>query len=237
MAVTYAEMETFLSKFSLLATHGVDAVLTLNCSSGGKVSANLKADLGYLNASFPPKHRPCKPSRLRRRERRKAARALNKEDVTSETVAKSPAPETLDVDLDLLSNTTPTQPDKSSQNFTSTQLVTEKLDMIDRATLIKPELSLESLPAIDIPPVKRPSLSIVAQPPISIPPRKIYHPAILKACYAITGKHHPSQLLPDEVKRFKAYIEQKREMGEPVETDLLYLPTSMRNCVHCGHPT
>ena len=236
MAVVYTEMESFLSKFSMLATNGIDAVLTINCS-GGKVSTNLKADLGYVNASFSPKNRPAKPSRLRRRQRREAERAVIKEDVASENVAETV------VDLIPLSNITPKQPDKPSQEVTSdlvtssSQLLPDKLKMIDRATLTKPELSMESLPSVDIPPGKRPTLSIAAQSPTSIPPRIIYHPAIINACYAITGKHLPSKLLPDEVKRFKKYLDQKREMGEPVETDLLYLPTSMRNCIHCGHPT
>ena len=107
----------------------------------------------------------------------------------------------------------------------------------DCATLVKPNLTLEKLAPVDIAPWKLPCLSIESQPVISIPPKKIYHPAIINARYAITGKHHPNQLLPEEVKKFKAYIDRKLEMGEPVESDLLYVPTSMRNCMHCGHPT
>ena len=236
MSVVHAEMESFLGKFSLLATYGVDANLTFS-SSGGKVSVDLKADLGYLKACNLQRNRPYKSSRIRRRQRREAARALNKEVDRTETLS------TPEVDLNPSANEMLHQPDNQTQdvtNFThcnSTASLPVKPNMIDRASLAKPELSVESLLSVDIPPGKRPSLTIVSQPPTSIPPRKIYHPAVIKACYAITGKHHPSQLLPDETKRLKNYIDQKREMGEPVETDLLYLPTSMRNCVHCGHPT
>ena len=232
MSIVHTEMETFLSKFSLLVTYGVDTNLTFE-SKGGKISANLRADLGYLNAFFSPSHRPSKPSRIRRRQRRAAERTLNKENASTETI------HTAEVDLDTLSNTAPNQPAEQGQDMTipTTKLLSDKLKMNDQATLVKPELTSVSLPPVDIPPGNGPTLSIVTQPPISIPPKKIYHPAIIKACYAITGKDHPSQLLPNEVERFKKYIKQKRDMGEPVESDLLYLPTSMRNCVHCGHPT
>ena len=57
MSVVHAEMESFLGKFSLLATYGVDANLTFS-SSGGKVSVDLKADLGYLKACNLPRNRP-----------------------------------------------------------------------------------------------------------------------------------------------------------------------------------
>ena len=116
-------------------------------------------------------------------------------------------------------------------------MVPDAVQMIDCATLVKPKLTLEKLSQVDIAPGKLPCLSVVSQPVISIPPKKIYHPAVINACYAITGKQHPSQLLPEEAKKLKAYIDRKRAMGEPVEKDLLYVPTSMRNCMHCGHPT
>ena len=71
---------------------------------------------------------------------------------------------------------------------------------------------------------------------IDIPPRKIYNPAIINASKAFYQKH-PSELTKEEKVKFKFYLQHKRSCGEPVETDIIYLPSSMRNCLHCGHPT
>ena len=83
---------------------------------------------------------------------------------------------------------------------------------------------------------KEPVLSIMNNAPISIPPREVYHPAIINACKAICDKH-PSQLTTEEAHKFNFYLERKCEMGQPVESDLVYLPSSMRNCLHCGYLT
>ena len=239
-------MKSFLSKFSLLATCGLNANLTFD-SSGSSITVNLKANLGYVNAFMATKScknsGSSKPSRIRRRQRRKAERAfcaqndiLSKEDLyqSCEEFLVDPT----ETDLAPLSFTSPALPDVHCQTMTNSSqpLQPDTSLMTDSATLLKPELSLEKLNPIGIAP-KKPNLSIVTQPSISVPPKKIYHSAIIKACYAITGKDHPSQLLPEEVKKFKAYIDHKREIGEPVESDLLYLPTSMRDCIHCGYPT
>ena len=96
------------------------------------------------------------------------------------------------------------------------------------------EVACETAPDSSI--LKKPILSVARCTPISIPPRKIYHPAVINACLAICDKH-PSQVTKDEAKKFDFYMEQKRKMGQPVESDLIYLPTSMRNCLHCGHLT
>ena len=79
-------------------------------------------------------------------------------------------------------------------------------------------------------------LSVIKNSSISINPRPIFHPAIINASIAFYKKH-PSDLTPEELEKFKFYLKWKREGGEPVETDIVYLPSSMRNCLHCGHPT
>ena len=79
-------------------------------------------------------------------------------------------------------------------------------------------------------------LSVVKNASVSINPRRIYHPAIINASKAFFNKH-PSELLDEEKEKFKFYLNHKRAGGEPVETDIIYLPSSMRDCLHCGHPT
>ena len=80
------------------------------------------------------------------------------------------------------------------------------------------------------------NLSISRCEVTNIPPRPIYHPAIINASKAFFKKH-PCDLSEAEVAKFKCYLQRKKELGEPVETDIIYQPTSPRNCLHCGHPT
>ena len=70
----------------------------------------------------------------------------------------------------------------------------------------------------------------------SIPPRGIYHPAIINACIAITGKH-PSQLTAEEALKFNTYKEYKIQQGDPIEGSIIYLPSGMKNCLQCGELT
>ena len=71
----------------------------------------------------------------------------------------------------------------------------------------------------------------------SIPPRDIYHPAIISACKAFHGKH-PSQLTPEEANKFNFYRNYKLQHGEPIEEDIVYLPSGgMKNCLQCGELT
>ena len=249
MAVVHAEMESFISKFLLLAQNGVNTSLSFD-SNDGKVTVNFKAELGFLNPPTKSKHHAdsshvTKPSRVRRRHRRKAERAAKTESNNNDVQENftydlsgehEHTANTDEIVLSPLLNTLPDSPDNLTRTLTNSTKP-NAVQTTDCATLVKPNLTLEKLAPVDIAPGKLPCLSIESQPVISIPPKKIYHPAIINACYAITGKHHPNQLLPEEVKKFKAYIDRKREMGEPVESDLLYVPTSMRNCMHCGHPT
>ena len=83
---------------------------------------------------------------------------------------------------------------------------------------------------------RKPTLSTVCVSNVSIPPKKIFHPAIINATKAIYGKH-PSELTLEETEKFNWYLEHKRNCGEPVESDIIYLPSTMRNCLHCDLPT
>ena len=82
----------------------------------------------------------------------------------------------------------------------------------------------------------RSKLSISECVTTSIPPRPIYHPAIINASMAFFKKH-PSNLTEDEISKFNCYLKRKQELGEPVEKDVIFQPSSMRNCLHCGYPT
>ena len=80
------------------------------------------------------------------------------------------------------------------------------------------------------------NLSVATVQCTDIPPRRIYHPAIINASKAFYSKH-PSELTHDEVQKFEFYLKWKCQNGEPVESDIVYLPSSMRNCLHCGQLT
>ena len=80
------------------------------------------------------------------------------------------------------------------------------------------------------------SLSVAKNSSISIAPKLIYHPAIINASKAFYGKG-PSELSKAEKSKFKFYLDRKKELGEPVESDIVFLPSSMRDCLHCGYPT
>ena len=49
---------------------------------------------------------------------------------------------------------------------------------------------------------------------------------------------HPSQLLPEEVIKFKLYRSRKLVIGEPLESEIIYQPIGgIRTCLHCGEKT
>ena len=102
-----------------------------------------------------------------------------------------------------------------------------------------PNYEVTVLPPIDIPPItmQRPKLNIRKTGSTSIPPRPVYHPAIINASKAMFAKH-PSQLTPEEVKKFKYYQDHKIRIGEPLETEVIYLPIGgIRTCLNCGEIT
>ena len=85
-------------------------------------------------------------------------------------------------------------------------------------------------------PSRKPFLSIGKLTNVPIPPKTIYHPAIINATKSFYRKH-PSELSSEECEKFNWYLEHERNCGEPVESDIIYLPSSMRNCLHCDLPT
>ena len=97
------------------------------------------------------------------------------------------------------------------------------------------KLNAASQVSVDVLP-KTHNLSFANTASISIPPRQIFHPAIIKASLSMHGKH-PSELSQREIVKFNQYLRWKSDIGERVEEDIIYLPSSMRNCLHCGHPT
>ena len=108
---------------------------------------------------------------------------------------------------------------------------------------IKPEPNLATtlLPSIEIPPtpniLEKPLLKLQNCQSTSIPPRPVYHPNIVNACQAMFTKH-PSQLLPEEVTKFDFYTNMKIRYGEPLESEVIYLPIGgIRTCLNCGELT
>ena len=111
--------------------------------------------------------------------------------------------------------------------------VKSKSDYLSKNSL---NVGKTTLPSISfIPPID--NLTIVRNAGISIKPRIIYHPAVINACEAIFKKH-PDQLEQDEIVKFNHYRKWKTEMGDPLESNIVYLPTGgLRNCLVCGHLT
>ena len=104
---------------------------------------------------------------------------------------------------------------------------------------VQPNLAVSFQSSMDIPPnsQKMPNLNIVKIQSISIPPRPVYHPAIINACSAMFDKH-PSKLRQDEVDKFMRYRNHKTKIGEPLETEIIYLPSGgLRNCLNCRELT
>ena len=110
----------------------------------------------------------------------------------------------------------------------------EKLQPINIAPKIK-VLSFFQSANVDIPP-KHQNLSFTDVKTVSVLPKPSYHPAIIKACISMFDKK-PDKLEPEEVNKFNHYRNYKLQNGEPIEEDIIYLPSSMRNCLHCDQPT
>ena len=91
------------------------------------------------------------------------------------------------------------------------------------------DLVKTTLPTLSFTPLKNAA--------ISIKPRKIYHPTIINACEAMFKKH-PDQLVSEEIIKFNHYRNWKPEMGDPLESNVVYLPAGgLRTCLLCGHLT
>ena len=97
-------------------------------------------------------------------------------------------------------------------------------------------LSATHLPHIDISPALK-RLSISNQDQISVRPRKIYHPCIINASDSLFKKH-PDLLQPDEIVKFNNFRKYKSEIGDPLETNVVFLPIGgLRKCLVCGNLT
>ena len=86
-----AEIDSFLGKFKLLCSNGINASLNIN-SSNGRAIVTLHADLGLINASPCVTQTPLKrrsPAYERRRLARRHARRISTNDNLSEEAAEA----------------------------------------------------------------------------------------------------------------------------------------------------
>ena len=113
-------------------------------------------------------------------------------------------------------------------------LTITKLPPVNISPKIK-VLSFSQSTNVDILP-KQQNLTFAEVKNVSVLPKPSYHPAIIKACISIFNKK-PDKLDPDEILKFNRYRNHKIQNGEPIEDDIIYLPTSMKNCLHCDQPT
>ena len=73
MTSMFCEIQSFMWKYSQLLTYGSDANISFSCVNGS-VQVNLVADIGR-NRPEHYRSEALKPSKLRRRNRRRAARS------------------------------------------------------------------------------------------------------------------------------------------------------------------
>ena len=97
MAAVHLEIQSFIYKFSELASIGCNTSLNFT-STQGKIYANFTAELGHLNSPFYPATNyygmKLSPTRNRRRQRRQEAKAhsstqTTQSDITSNDVVES----------------------------------------------------------------------------------------------------------------------------------------------------
>ena len=79
-SATFFEIESFLSKFAFLTSHGYSADLRLT-NLQGNINVEFKANLGNLIPT-QDSHRRMKPSRIRRRQKRKMNRDKSNNSTT-----------------------------------------------------------------------------------------------------------------------------------------------------------
>ena len=153
------------------------------------------------------------------RQRRKAARAGKKVDSNSTQTD------------DLLDDTDETPALQPLHSYDSDKC---PVDTAVQAACTTVDAACEAMPLP--PPKPKPILSTVKNASISVLPRTIYHPAIHNVARTMFSKH-PSELVKEEIVKPNSYCTWNGECGEPVETNVVHLPSTMRDCLHCGHPT
>ena len=79
-AATHIEIQSFVSKFALLSSCGYETNLHFT-TVNGIVKVNFQASLGSINTST----RNCKPSKIRRRQRRRENRVNSRNTTFTET--------------------------------------------------------------------------------------------------------------------------------------------------------
>ena len=257
------EIYNFLSKFLHLHSTGKSAQLVLECQNG-QVRVHLHHVLGPNPHHDQPQcreqHHRQGPSRLRRRTRRAESRATTAAatgPVNDEF--KADHNEVLkNIDCDVVAPAEKKVVEKACQ--VSAAVLTHHQDqavqVVPPAHKLCHEVAVQTPPEVHTVPggqiqahlvlphqqhaaktkswVKNFSIQKVQS--TSIPPRGIYHPAMINACIAITGKH-PSQLNAEEATKFNTYREYKIQQGDPIEESIMYLPSSMKNCLQCGELT
>ena len=107
------------------------------------------------------------------------------------------------------------------------------------SSLAKRSLSMCAQTTIVIPPIitKQPNLTSVKLQEHNIRPKKIYHPCIINACDTMFKKH-PDCLTKDEIEKFNKYRSWKSAIGDPIESNPIYLPIGgLRKCLICANLT
>ena len=154
------------------------------------------------------------------RQRRKAARAAHAEKKFDSNSTQTD---------EVLDNNDETQVLQSVHSLDNLQC---HVDKAVQAVMITVDAACDAQPLLS---PQKPVLSTVINASVSIPPRPLYHPAIHNVARTMFNKH-PGELLEEEIVKLNSYCDWKRDCGEPVETDIIHLPSSMRDCLHCGHP-
>ena len=101
----------------------------------------------------------------------------------------------------------------------------------------QPNLSQTKVTCFSVPPKLENVLCMSKTSTTSIAPKLIYHPNIHNVCLSMFEKT-PYSLSPEEITKFKVYRNWKVENGEPIEDDIMWLPSGgTRKCLHCDELT
>ena len=236
---TQLEIESFVGKFIQLSSCGYKSSLDLTASNGN-ICINFQTSFN-IGGSI---HEREKPARTRRRQRRKEKLGPMSSPSSASTTCNSTASDALNSELIVpksLSTENPltTEELDNTGNASSCSLLTSHNDAEDQGGNEVADAMCQVVNEVadvmcqtDPLQSRKPILSTRQLTNISIPPKTIYHPAIINATKSFYGKH-PSELSPEECEKFNWYLEQQHNRGEPVESDIIYLPSSIRNCLHC----
>ena len=217
--------EVTFKQFILHWMHGYAPSIQITTNSDGSIRVNSVVHSSNMPTNFQSpssSNRRCQrsghSSRLRRRNNR-SKKIQEQHHLVTDSASQT--------------SEEPTFNEHLSPQVNDQICVLSAVDISVQVSVDTRDAACETVPTLE---PRKPILTTIKNAPLSIPPRPVYHPAVINASKAFYQKH-PCDLTKEEKEKFKFYLDYKRREGEPVETDIIYLPSTMRECLHCGFPT